>query len=79
MQILSFTRNGSRAPSHPKRPGLDFKHIQFESNDLDDLLLVARYRIINFPTSLIIDTNGKILLKVKGSIPNRYVDNLIGE
>ena len=77
MEILIFTRNGDRMPRLPSRPGLDIRHIQFESNSMENLLLVAKYRIINFPTSLIIDNRGKILLKVKGSIPDSYVDNII--
>jgi len=75
--ILTFTKNSSKIPALPQRPGLEFKHVEFESNDLDDLLLIAKYRIINFPTSLIIDDRGKVLLKVKGSISSKYIDSFI--
>ncbi len=77
MTILLFTKNENKIPSFPKRPGLEFKHIRFETSDLDDLLIIARYRIINFPTSLIIDKRGKILLKIKGSIPSTYIDKFL--
>jgi hypothetical protein len=62
----------------PDRQGLEFKHIRFDSTDLEDLMLVAKYRIIDYPTSIIVDGNDKMLLKVKGSIPGSYVDNLMG-
>ncbi len=75
-KIIVFTRNGEKIPKIPERPGLAFQHIRFDSVKLDDLMLIARYRIVNFPTSIIINGNGKILLRVKGSIPGSYVDNV---
>jgi len=78
MTILTFTKNGSKAPAFPNRQGLSFRHIKFETNILEDLLLIAKYRIINFPTSLIIDNAGNVLLKVKGAISNKYVDSIAG-
>ena len=75
MRIIVFTRNGVK-PKFPKREGLECKHIRFDSNKLDDLMAIARFKIVNFPTSIIIDKKGKILLKVRGSIPNNYVDKL---
>ncbi len=77
MQLLLFTKNNNKVPIFPNRPNLEFKHIQFETSNLDDLLIIARYRIINFPTSLIIDKRGKILLKIKGSIPSTYIDKFL--
>jgi hypothetical protein len=77
MKILLFTANGDSPPAFPRRPGLEFEHIRFETNNLEDLLLIAKYRVINYPTSLIIDDRGKVLLKVKGSIPGNYVDNFL--
>lgn len=77
-KILVFTKNSGKVPTCPKRPGLEFEHIQFETNDIDHLLIIARYRIINFPTSLIIDNQGKVLLKVKGSIPAAYMNKVLG-
>jgi hypothetical protein len=64
-----FTREGQKVPSVPDRPGLQWQHVVFESNRLEDLLLIAKYRIVNFPMSLVIDNTGKVLLKIKGSIP----------
>jgi len=77
MIIYTFTRNGTRVPKPPNRKGLDFKHIKFDSTLLDDLMLIAKYRIVDFPTSIIIDDHGKMLLKVRGSIPGNYVDSLL--
>ena len=76
MQIVVFTRKNQSIPKFPKRSKLKFRHVIFESTDIDDLRLVALYRIINFPTSIIIDDNNKVLIKVKGSIPGEYVDML---
>ena len=73
MRVLVFTRNGSRVP---ELPGIETQHIRFESSKLDDLLVVAKYRIVNFPTSLLIDDRGKVLLKVKGNIPKYYLNSL---
>ena len=77
MRVLLFTRNGTKVPKLPERSGLEFKHIKFESNNLDDLLEISRFRILNFPTSLVIDEKNRVLLKVKGSIPGKYIDKLI--
>lgn len=77
MIIYTFTKNGEKLPDLPKRNGLDFKHIRFDSTDLDDLLTIARYRIINYPTSIIVDDKGNVLLKVKGSIPSGYIDRVV--
>jgi hypothetical protein len=77
IQILLFTKNGSKIPNFPKRPNLKFKHIRFETNNLDDLLTIAKFRIINFPTSLIINGRGKILLRIRGAIPSIYVDKFL--
>ena len=78
MQVLVFTKNGRKVPRLPNRPGLDTRHISFGTTLLEELLLIARYRIVNYPTSLIIDNKGKVLLKVKGSIPNSYVNSFVG-
>jgi hypothetical protein len=69
MKILTFTRDGQKTPNVPLRDGLQLQHVVFESNKLEDLLLIAKYRVVNFPTSLVIDDTGRVLLKVKGSIP----------
>lgn len=80
MKILIFNKNGYKPfPSIPQRQNLEVQHISFESNVLDDLMLVAKYKVLSFPTSLIIDNNGKILLKVKGILSESYIDNLLGE
>ncbi|MGW8180775.1 MAG: hypothetical protein ACWGQW_18745 [bacterium] len=79
MIIYVFTKNGEKLPTLPQRDGLDFKHIRFDSTDLEDLLTIARYRIISYPTSIIVDDKGNVLLKVKGSIPSSYIDNIVQE
>ena len=77
MKILVFTKNGGVIPPFPQRLGLQYQHVRFESTTLDDLLLIAEYRVIHFPMSIIIDGKGKVLMKVKGTIPDAYVDNLL--
>jgi hypothetical protein len=80
MKILIFNRNGYRpVVSVPTKPNLNIEYVSFESNVLDDLMLVAKYKILNFPTSLIIDNNGKVLLKVKGMLSENYISCLSGE
>jgi len=77
VKIIVFTKNDGSTPSFPRRSGLEFRHVQFESVELDDLLLIAEYRVIHFPMSIIIDGKGKVLMKVRGAIPDSYVDNLL--
>ena len=77
MKVIIFTRYGAKLPKYPERPGLEFQHVQFESSNLEDLMVIAKYRILEYPTSIIINKRGQVLLKVKGSIPDRYVDNLL--
>lgn len=79
VKVYVFTKNGIKIPQLPDRPGLQLQHVRFDSNKLDDLILVAKYRIINFPTSIIIDGRGKLLLKVKGTIPESYIGSILGE
>ena len=79
MRILLFTKSSTDKIRLPKKvkERLNVEHISFDTTDLDKLLKVAKYRIINFPTSLVIDDNDKILLKIRGSIPGEYADNLL--
>lgn len=78
MKIILFTRNSEiKSSEFPQRDGLDFQHVQFCSSKLEDLLLVAKYKIVNYPMSLVVDNRGKILLKIKGLISDSYIDNLI--
>jgi hypothetical protein len=75
MQILIFSKN-EKHPTIPVRPGLSIRYIMFNTNVLEDLLLIARYRILNFPTSLVIDDRGKVLLKMRGTVPTSYINKL---
>lgn len=78
MKILIFNRNGCKV-TPLKRDDLDIKYISFESTILDDLMLVAKYKIFDFPTSLIIDNHGRILLKIKGTLSEDYINNFLYE
>lgn len=49
------------------------EYIPFNTNNLDQLLKIARFRIINFPTSIIIDNRGKVLFRINSIIPNYYI------
>lgn len=77
MKVIVFTRNGEKIPQFPDREGLELLHVQFSSSKLDDLLLIAKYRVISFPMSIIVDGRGKVLMKIKGTIPESYVDDLL--
>jgi thioredoxin-related protein len=77
MKIILFTRVNGEVPRLPNRPGLEFKHIHFESSNLDDLMLIAQHRVIDYPTSIIVDNNGRTILRLKGSIPSDYVDTIL--
>lgn len=78
MKILVFTKKGQETPSFPQRPGLEVQHVCFNSSKLDDLMLVAKYRILNYPSTLVIDSRGKVLIKMRGSVPDNYLDTLGG-
>jgi len=73
MRLLMFTRNGTKKLNTP--PGLDFHHIPFESNRLSDLLDIARHRVINFPTSILLNDRGKIVLRVRGMPSNTMLQH----
>jgi len=75
MQVLIFSKSDRHA-TIPGRPGLTIRYIRFNTNVLEDLLLIARYRILNFTTSLVIDDRGKVLLKMRGTVPPSYVNKL---
>lgn len=76
MKVITFTRSNRKIPSISLRPGLEFQHVTFESSNLDDLLLIAAHKIVDFPTSLVVDGRGKVLLKVRGAIPRYYLNSL---
>jgi len=75
MTILVFTRN-NKLPKIELRNDLDVRFIDFDSTKLDDLLTIAKYRVVNCPTSLVIDNRGKIMLRVKGVVPRTYLNRL---
>lgn len=77
MKIIVFTKNNLNTPEFPNRVGLQCQHVSFNSTKLDDLLLIAKYRIVQYPMSLIVDVNGTVLMKIKGTIPDSYVDSLL--
>jgi len=76
MQILIFTKKFMQIQDLKLRNGLSIKYVAFESTNIDDLLLIARYRILNFTTSLVIDDRGKVLLKMRGTVPTSYINKL---
>lgn len=76
MEIITFTREKENLTC-PIRDGLIFRHIVFNSSKLDDLMLVAKYKIVSYPTSIILDSKGRLLLKVRGTIPDTYIDNFM--
>ena len=79
MKILVFTKKYKDEVDFPQdvREGLNVEHISFDSTKLDDLLKIAQYRVINYPTSIILNNKGKVLLKIRGSIPDGYVNNIL--
>lgn len=77
MQLIIFTRGNKKLPSYlSKYKKLNFKHIRFDSTNLDDLLIIAQYRIISYPTSIIVNNKGSILLKKKGFISLTYLNEI---
>lgn len=76
MQLIIFTKDDEELPDLSQYKDLRFRHIRFSSTDLDDLLLIAQYRIISYPTSIIINDKGSILLKKKGFISLTYLDEI---
>ena len=74
MSILIFIRNGAKVPKITIRDNFDIRFISFDSNILEDLLCIARYKVVNFPTSLIINDGGKVLLKMRGFVPRIYIN-----
>jgi len=76
MEIITFTRDKENL-SCPVRDGLIFRHVVFNSSKLEDLMLVAKYKIVSYPTSIILDSKGHLLLKVRGTIPDTYIDKFI--
>jgi len=64
MRLLMFTRNGTKVPKTP--PDIEFQHIKFESNKLADLLDIAQYRVINFPTAILLNDKRKVMLRTRG-------------
>ena len=79
IKLYVFSRERYAIPPLPNKEGMEVKHVQFESTKLEDLLLVAKYRIINFPTSVLVDGRDQVLLRMKGILPDRYVDNAIAQ
>lgn len=76
MQLIIFTKDDEELPDLSQYKDLRFRHIRFNSTDLDDLLLIAQYRIISYPTSIIVNNKGSILLKKKGFISSTYLDEI---
>ena len=76
MRYILFNRNMSDDYILPDIKGISCQRICFNSNNLDDLLLVARYGIVNYPSSIIINEKDKLVLKMSGPIPIEYLNEL---
>ena len=76
MKIITFIREGQKVPAMPVRPGLETRIVNFDCEKLDELLLIAKFKILTFPTSIIIDDRNRVLLRVRGGVLNIYVDRL---
>ena len=63
----------------PDINGIICQRVCFNSNNLNDLLLVAKYKIVNFPSSIIIDKKDKLILKMRGNIPIEYLNELLSK
>ncbi len=74
MRLLIFINSKLRSP--PKFE-IDYQYVDFNSTKLDDLMLIAKYRILDFPTTLVIDLNGKILLRMRGVVSNKQISDLL--
>ena len=77
IQILSFIRD--RYGDWPVSPRKDvgIKVVIFEASNLEDLLLIAKYKIVDFPVSIVIDGNDNVLLRIRGLVSSDVLDNLV--
>lgn len=61
----------------------DFKDIEFKEFDIEEdeegIELVEKYQIRSVPTTLLLDENGEVLIKVSGAIPLNDFINIIRE
>jgi hypothetical protein len=76
IKLYVFTKGRQDLPRIPNKEGMEVKHIQFESTRLDDLLLIAKFRIINYPMSVLVDGQDHVLLRMKGALNDRLLDNV---
>lgn len=79
MKLIIFTKDGTDVPSIPDDiNNIKIQYVIFNSTNQDQLLLIAKYRIIDYPTSIIINERDEILMKVNGPIPDGYITSLLG-
>lgn len=79
MKLLVFTQKYADKIIIPQniQNKFDVKYIPFDSNNIDNLLDIALFRVINFPTFIIIDDKGKLLLRIRGSISEEYLERYL--
>jgi len=56
---------------------VETQFLSFESTRHEDLLVIAKNRIIDVPCSLLLSNTGKILLRVNGIVPKTYVNRMV--
>ena len=75
MKILAFYKYGFDFIERPfEIVGIPITYINFDSTELEDLKLVAKYRIVQYPTSILIRKT-KVLFRISGMIPSDYIEN----
>lgn len=72
------------APTFNKVKAMDeFKNIEFKELDIEEdeegIDLVEKFQIRSVPTTVLVDDNGEVLVKVSGAIPLGDFANIIRE
>ena len=75
MKILAFHKNGFDFEEKPSEiAGIPVTYVNFDSTELEELKLVAKYRIVQYPTSILLRKT-KVLFRISGMIPLDYIEN----
>ena len=76
MKLIICLRGKPKNPDKYKY-NVETVFLDFESTKHEDLLIIAKNRIISAPCSLLFSDAGKILLRVNGIAPKTYINKVL--
>ena len=77
IKVIIFTKDSKTIPFLPTKDGVEFRHISFNSSKLEDLMVVARHRVLQYPTTIVFDSSGRVILRLSSIVSEPFLEDMI--